>query len=342
MSKYKILYNDKVILVTGGTGYFGKNFVSYLLNNYSPSKVIIYSRDEQKQYHLQNDYKDHKNFKLLRFFIGDVRDLQRLSLAMKNVDIVIHAAALKHVPATEYNPMECVKTNVLGAQNIIESSFLNNTKKILALSTDKAANPINIYGASKLVSDKLFVAANNMVGKSKTAFSVVRYGNVFGSTGSVLPHFIKILKNNGKFFPITHDEMTRFIISISEGINFVSKSLEEMKGGEIFVPKIPSIKITDLALALSKKLPRKIIGIRAGEKIHEILCPRDDSHLTLEFNDYYIIVPSINFYGNKNNFLKNKKGEIGKKVRDGFQYDSQNNKYFLTVDKIKEMLKKIS
>jgi UDP-N-acetylglucosamine 4,6-dehydratase len=335
------MFNNKDILITGGTGYFGRNFISHLLKNYKPSKIIIFSRDEQKQYHLQNEFKDHKNKNILRFFIGDVRDQQRLDMAFNKIDIVIHAAALKHVPAAEYNPMECVKTNILGAQNIIESSLRNGVKKVIALSTDKAANPINIYGASKLVSDKLFVAANNLAGKKKVIFSVVRYGNVFGSTGSVVPFFKGILESNLKFFPITDEKMTRFIITIQEGIDFVIRSLQEMKGGEIFIPKIPSMKILDLAKSFSEKYPIKFIGMRPGEKLHEILCPKDSAHLTLEFKDYYIITPSILFYGKKNIFTKNNSGEKGKKVLTDFEYESASNSSYLSVNEIKRMLKKV-
>ena len=335
------MFNKKNILITGGTGFFGQHFVTYIINNFKPSRVIIFSRDEQKQYQLQNKLKNHQNFNLLRFFLGDVRDLSRLSLAMNNIDLVVHAAALKHVPAAEYNPTECVKTNIIGAQNVIEASLANKVNKIMALSTDKAANPINIYGASKLVSDKLFIAANNMVGKNNISFSIVRYGNVFASTGSVVPFFKKILTSKEKYIPITDPNMTRFVITIEEGIKFVVKAISEMTGGEIFIPKIPSMKITDLAKAISEKHKIKIIGIRSGEKLHEILCPRDDAHLTMEYKDYYIIMPSIQFYDNKNKFLKNKKGIEGKKVNSNFQYDSANNNHFLKVNEIKNMLKNL-
>lgn len=335
------MFNNKNILITGGTGYFGQNFVNYIINKFKPSRIVIFSRDEQKQYHLQNQLKNHKNFNLLRFFIGDVRDLSRLSLAMNNIDLVVHAAALKHVPAAEYNPTECVKTNILGAQNVIEACLANRVSRVMALSTDKAANPINIYGASKLVSDKLFIAANNMVGKNDISFSIVRYGNVFASTGSVVPFFKKILASKEKYIPITDPDMTRFVITIEEGIKFVVTAISEMKGGEIFIPKIPSMKITDLAKAFSEKHKIKIIGIRSGEKLHEILCPKDDAHLTMEYEDYYIITPSIQFYDNKNKFLKNKKGIVGKKVKNNFQYDSLNNNHFLNIKEIKKMLKNI-
>jgi len=335
------MFNKKNILVTGGTGFFGQYFISHLMDNYNPSRIVIFSRDEQKQYQLQNKFKGHKNKNILRFFIGDVRDQQRLNMAFSNIDIVVHAAALKHVPAAEYNPMECVKTNILGAQNVIEAALNSGVNKVIALSTDKAANPINIYGASKLVSDKLFVAANNLVGKKRIIFSVVRYGNVFGSTGSVVPFFRSIIQSNKNFFPITDKKMTRFIITIQEGINFVIKALKEMKGGEIFIPKIPSMKILDLAKSFSEKYSIKIIGIRPGEKLHEILCPKDSAHLTLEFKDYYIITPSILFYGKKNIFTKNNSGEKGKRVPIDFEYDSASNDTFLSVSKIKKMLKKL-
>lgn len=335
------MFNKKNILVTGGTGYFGQNFINHLMNSYKPSRIVIFSRDEQKQYQLQNKFKDHKNKKILRFFIGDVRDLQRLNMAFSNINIVVHAAALKHVPAAEYNPMECVKTNILGAQNVIEAALNNAVEKVVALSTDKAANPINIYGASKLVSDKLFVSANNLVGKRKIAFSVVRYGNVFGSTGSVVPFFRNIMETNIKTFPITHEKMTRFIITIQEGIDFVIRALKEMKGGEIFIPKIPSMKILDLAKSFSEKKSINVIGMRPGEKLHEILCPKDSAHLTIEFKDYYIITPSILFYGKKNIFIKNNSGEKGKKVSTNFEYESASNSTFLSVNKIKIMLNRI-
>lgn len=334
------MFKNKNILVTGGTGYFGKNFVKHLITSHSPKRVVIFSRDEQKQYNFQNELKNKKKFKSLRFFIGDVRDIQRLNLAMKNIDIVIHAAALKHVPAAEYNPMECVKTNILGAQNVIETCLQNKVQKVIALSTDKAANPINIYGASKLVSDKLFTAANNLVGKNKIIFSVVRYGNVFDSTGSVVPYFKSLMKSKKSYIPITHPKMTRFVISIEEGIKFVIEALKVMRGGEIFVPKLPSIRIMDLAKAFSTSKNIKIIGIRSGEKLHEVLCPRDDAHLTFEFKNYYIIFPSIKFFKENKKDQKNLIGS-GKKVKNDFQYDSANNINYLNITQIKKMIKNI-
>ncbi len=264
--------NNKSILITGGTGSFGKKFTKTILSNYKPKKIIIYSRDELKQYEMEQLFSKKEN-ELIRYFIGDVRDSERLKMAMKNVDVVIHAAALKHVPAGEYNPMETVKTNIIGGQNVIDAAINCSVKKVIALSTDKAANPINLYGASKLASDKLFVAANNLLGDSDSVFSVVRYGNVVGSRGSVVPFFNSLIDNNSKFLPITDKRMTRFWITLQEGVNFVLKNLERMHGGEIFVPKIPSIYITDLASAMAPNLKQKIIGIRPGEKIHEIMYP---------------------------------------------------------------------
>ncbi len=272
------MFNGKNILITGGTGSFGKKYTKILLERYKPNKIIIYSRDELKQYEMAQEY----SHKCMRYFIGDVRDKDRLNKAMKDVDYVIHAAALKHVPIAEYNPMECIKTNINGAQNVIDSAIENKVKKVIALSTDKAANPVNLYGATKLASDKLFVAANNLVGKQDIKFSVVRYGNVVCSRGSVIPFFQKLIAEGSKELPITDERMTRFLITLEQGVEFVLKNFERMQGGEIFVPKIPSIKIVDLAKTLAPNLPYKIIGIRPGEKLHEIMCPSDDSHLTLE------------------------------------------------------------
>jgi UDP-N-acetylglucosamine 4,6-dehydratase len=314
------MFNNKNILITGGTGSFGKKYTEIILSKYKPNKIIIYSRDELKQYEMAQSFND----KCMRYFIGDVRDKSRLKEAMDDVDFVIHAAALKHVPVAEYNPMECIKTNIDGAQNVIEAAISNNVEKVIALSTDKAANPINLYGATKLASDKLFIAANNMVGKRNTRFAVVRYGNVIGSRGSVIPFFKKIISQGATEIPITDEKMTRFLITLEDGVNFVLKNFERMHGGEIFIPKIPSIKITDLAKALAPNLPHKIIGIRPGEKLHEIMCPSDDSHLTLEFNDHFVIKPTIQFI-NENDFTINKLNEKGTPVKQGFEYNSGNN-----------------
>ena len=328
----------KTILVTGGTGSFGKKFVKTVLDRYSIKKLIIYSRDELKQYEMQMSLKDPDN--KLRFFIGDVRDLTRLKLAMRNVDIVVHAAALKQVPAAEYNPMECIKTNINGANNVIEAAIACNVEKVIALSTDKAANPINLYGATKLCSDKLFTAANNLVGESKTRFSIVRYGNVSGSRGSVVPFFRKLKEEKAEFIPITDFNMTRFWISLTQGVEFVLKSLVRMHGGEVFVPKIPSIKISDLATAIAPDLPQKEIGIRPGEKIHELMCPKDDALHVLEFEDFFIIKPSvvINMVDPDQVYIKTCCNEKGKPVAKDFEYNSYNNPIYMDVEQIREFL----
>jgi len=330
------MFNNKNILITGGTGSFGKKYTETLLEKYKPNKIIIYSRDELKQYEMAQEYND----KCMRYFIGDVRDKDRLSKAMKDVDYVIHAAALKHVPIAEYNPMECIKTNINGAQNVIDACIDNGVKKAIALSTDKAANPVNLYGATKLASDKLFVAANNLIGTQKISFSVVRYGNVIGSRGSVIPYFKKLLNNGATKLPITDIKMTRFFITLEDGVTFVLKNFERMQGGEIFIPKIPSMKITDLANAMAPNLPNDIIGIRPGEKLHEIMCPADDSHLTLEFDDHYVITPTIQFSGERD-FTKNLLGEVGLYVPQGFEYNSGNNDVWLSQDKLVEIIKDI-
>ena len=329
------MLNGKSILITGGTGSFGHRYVSTLLEMYNLKRLVIYSRDELKQYDMEMKFKKNKNYssKVLRFFIGDVRDRSRLKEAMRDIDIVIHAAALKQVPAAEYNPMECVKTNIHGAENVIQAALSNNVEKVIALSTDKAANPINLYGATKLASDKLFVAANNMSG-GRTKFSVVRYGNVVGSRGSVVPLFDKLIREGADSLPITHEEMTRFWISLQEGVDFVLKNMERMQGGEVFVPKIPSVHIVDLAKAMGPSLAVKIIGIRSGEKLHEIMCPADDSHLTVEFDDYFVITPSIVFFSRENDFTSNSLGEVGKIVKQGTEYNSGTNSHFLTVEEI--------
>ncbi|MCE2595564.1 UDP-N-acetylglucosamine 4,6-dehydratase (inverting) [Motilimonas cestriensis] len=327
------MFNNKSILITGGTGSFGKHFVRTLLAQYTPKKIIIFSRDELKQFEMQQEF----NAPCMRYFIGDVRDSERLNRAMNKVDFVIHAAALKQVPAAEYNPMECIKTNINGAENVINAALDNNVKKVIALSTDKAANPVNLYGATKLASDKLFVAANNMAGGHDSYFSVVRYGNVVGSRGSVVPFFHKLLDNQSDHLPITHPEMTRFWLTLDQGIAFVIKSFYRMKGGELFVPKIPSVKITDLAKAMAPHLEQKIIGIRPGEKLHEVMCPADDSYHTYEFEDHFVIAPSITFNSRSNTFDKNNLNEQGQLVTPGFEYNSSNNSDFLTVEQLLEL-----
>ncbi|UPW20182.1 UDP-N-acetylglucosamine 4,6-dehydratase (inverting) [Agarivorans sp. TSD2052] len=327
------MFNDKQILITGGTGSFGKKFVKLLLQEYRPKRVIIYSRDELKQYEMQQQF----NQSCMRYFIGDVRDRDRITMAMRGVDYVIHAAALKQVPAAEYNPMECIKTNINGAENVINAALHNKVRKIIALSTDKAANPINLYGATKLASDKLFVAANNIAGDQETSFSVVRYGNVVGSRGSVVPFFQKLIDEGAESLPITHEDMTRFWITLEQGVQFVVDNFKRMHGGEIFVPKIPSVKITDLAKAMAPNLTTNIIGIRPGEKLHEVMCPADDSYHTFEFDDHYVIAPSISFSSRTNDFQKNALGEGGKKVEVGMEYNSLSNPHYLTIEQIKEL-----
>lgn len=319
------MFNNKSILITGGTGSFGKRYTKTLLERYQPKKIIIFSRDELKQFEMQQVF----NAPCMRYFIGDVRDKYRLEEAMEGVDFVIHAAALKQVPAAEYNPMECIKTNINGAENVIRAAIKNNVSKIIALSTDKAANPINLYGATKLASDKLFVAANNIAGNKPIRFSVVRYGNVIGSRGSVVPFFRKLIDQGAEELPITHEEMTRFMITLQQGVDFVLKNFERMHGGEIFVPKIPSMNMVELAKAMAPTLPQKIVGIRPGEKMHEIMCPADDSHLTLEFNDHFVICPTIQF-SYASDFSENRLGEKGIKVPMGFEYQSGTNTQWLS------------
>jgi UDP-N-acetylglucosamine 4,6-dehydratase len=326
------MFKDKSILITGGTGSFG-NIVTRLLLEHHPRRIIIYSRDELKQYEMQQIY----NAPCMRYFLGDVRDVERLQEAMQEVDLVIHAAALKQVPASEYNPMECIKTNIYGAENVIKAAMHNNVRKVIALSTDKAANPINLYGATKLASDKLFIAANNMVGRRDIRFAVVRYGNVIGSRGSVIPFFRKLIREQAGELPITHPDMTRFLISLQQGGEFVLNSFRRMHGGEIFVPKLPSVKITELASALAPDLPQKTIGIRSGEKLHEIMCPSDDSHLTLEFDDHYLIAPSIRFTF-KVDYSINCLNERGKPVAAGFEYHSGNNPQCLNASQILQLI----
>jgi UDP-N-acetylglucosamine 4,6-dehydratase/5-epimerase len=326
------MFNDKTILITGGTGSFGRRFIRTLLNNYTAKKLIVYSRDELKQYEMAQEF-DHES---MRYFLGDVRDRDRLFQAMNGVDFVVHAAALKQVPAAEYNPMECIKTNIHGAENVIHAALARDVQKVIALSTDKAANPINLYGATKLASDKLFVAANNMAGGHATRFSVVRYGNVVGSRGSVVPFFRKLLEDGAKALPITDERMTRFWITLDQGVDFVIKSFARMRGGEILIPQIPSIRIVDLAEAMAPGIERKIVGIRPGEKLHEIMCPSDDSHLTLRFADHYVIQPTIQ-YNAAVDFVENRLGERGAAVELDFEYHSGTNPRFLNLDELRKL-----
>ena len=324
--------NNKTILVTGGTGSFGKKFIQTVLESYEPKKVIVYSRDELKQFEMQEYWPDEDP---MRYFIGDVRDLPRLKMAMDGVDIVIHAAALKQVPAAEYNPFEAVKTNVIGGQNVIEAALSRGAKKVISLSTDKAAAPINLYGATKLTSDKLFISANNYKGERDLKFSVVRYGNVMGSRGSVIPYFQKMKKNG--ILPITDKRMTRFNITLQEGVDFVIKCLEKMWGGELFVPKIPSYRILDVAEAIAPDAKRVIIGIRPGEKLHEEMITQTDALNTLIFDDYFVILPSTSLW-DIDKFRKESDASVGKMCEYGFSYNSGTNEQFLTVGELKQLI----
>ena len=332
------MLNNKTILVTGGTGSFGQKFIKTVLEKFKPRKIIVYSRDELKQFQMQKSdfFKQYPN--LVRYFIGDVRDFMRLKMAMENVDIVIHAAALKQVPACEYNPFEAVKTNIIGGQNVIDAAMQSGVKKVVALSTDKACAPINIYGATKLTSDKLFVAANNYKGEKDIKFSVVRYGNVMGSRGSVIPFFMEKKKEGA--IPITDLEMTRFNITLSQGVGYVMFALEKMWGGELFVPKIPSYRIVDLAKAVAPETKIYTIGRRAGEKIHEEMISTTDSLHTVEFSNYYVILPS---YVNDNKewmekFRLESNGKPGKFCDKGFSYNSGTNENFLSIEQIRDLI----
>ena len=327
------MFNNKSILITGGTGSFGKRFVSYLLKHYQPQKLIIYSRDELKQFEMQQVF----DAPCMRYFIGDVRDKERMISAMRDVDFVVHAAALKQVPAAEYNPNECIKTNINGAQNVIDAAIATNVSRVIALSTDKAANPVNLYGATKLASDKLFVAANNMSGAKGPRFSVVRYGNVVGSRGSVVPFYRSLLEQGKTSLPVTHAEMTRFWITLDEGVEFVVRNFQRMQGGEIFVPKIPSVSILDLVESMSGTRDHDLVGIRPGEKLHEVMVPEEMAHHSLEFDDHYVITPAILFFEKNINYKRNKLGEIGKPVEDKFEYHSGTNPHFLSVEELRKL-----
>jgi UDP-N-acetylglucosamine 4,6-dehydratase/5-epimerase len=331
------MFDNKSLLITGGTGSFGQKFIKALLAEWQPSRVIVFSRDELKQYEMQQTF----NAPCMRYFLGDVRDANRLRQAMRGVDYVVHAAALKQVPAAEYNPTECIRTNVNGAENVISAAIECGVEKVVALSTDKAASPINLYGATKLLSDKLFVAANNTVGQRQTRFAVVRYGNVVGSRGSVVPFFRKLLADGAQSLPITDDRMTRFWITLDHGVDFVMKAFERMHGGELFVPKIPSVRIVDLASAMAPDVSQRIVGIRPGEKLHEMMIARDDSINTLEFDDHYVIMPSIRFVGT-DDYAKNGLGEIGTRAAEDFEYTSDNNGHFLSVDELLALDKQIA
>lgn len=326
------MFNGKSVLISGGTGSFGRAFLHTLLALHQPKRVVIFSRDELKQYEMQQEF----NAPCMRYFIGDVRDADRLKQAMRGIDYVVHAAALKHVPAAEYNPTECIRTNVVGAENIINAAIENGVQKVIALSTDKASSPINLYGATKLLSDKLFVAANNITGEHKTRFSVVRYGNVVGSRGSVLPFFRKLIREGAVELPITDARMTRFWITLQNGVDFVLQSFQRMHGGELFVPKIPSANIVDLATAMAPQLPQRSIGIRPGEKLHEMMISRDDSRHAFEFSQHYVIAPSINF-NVRTDYQVDGLGEVGCPVSEHFEYVSDTNPHFLSIDDLRQL-----
>lgn len=333
------IFNDKTILVTGGTGTFGKKFILYLLEKSKCKKIIIFSRDEFKQYNLKEEIPSKYHNKI-RFFLGDVRDSQRMLQVTKNVNFLVHAAAIKQVPASEYNPSEAIKTNIEGAQNVIEACLENNVTNIIALSTDKAVNPINLYGATKLVSDKLFIAANNLSNNKLSNFSVVRYGNVMNSRGSVIPFFNELSKNRKNKIPITDKKMTRFWISTTEAVKFVCNSFSLMKGGEIFIPKLPSIKIIDLAKAIAPNNKIEYVGLRPGEKITEVLCGPDSQHEILEFKNYFVQTPSFNFIDANKNYQISKNFETAKKVKLDFVYDSSTNPVILNTNQIKKLILK--
>lgn len=331
------MLNNKTILITGGTGSFGKKFLEKIFENYSPQKVIIYSRDEFKQSVMKMEYANIVDMDKVRFFIGDVRDKERLYRAFDGVDYVIHAAAMKQVPTCEYNPFEAIKTNIHGAQNVIDAALDRGVEKVVALSTDKAVNPINLYGGTKLVSDKLFIAANAYKGNNyKTTFSVVRYGNVAGSRGSVIPIFKNIIENGDRELPITDMRMTRFWITLDQGVELVFKALTESKGGETYISKIPSFRIDELANAMCPDVKLREIGIREGEKLHEVMVTKDDSLTTYEYDKHYIIYPHFEWWNFEKFFTQG-----GKLVEEGFEYNSGTNKEWLDVEKLRELLKKI-
>lgn len=330
------MLNDKTILVTGGTGSFGKKFLKMVFERYNPKKVIIYSRDEFKQSVMKTEFQNLEYIKKVRFFIGDVRDKERLKRALKGVDYVIHAAAMKQVPTCEYNPLEAVKTNINGAQNVIDACLDCGVKKAVALSTDKAVNPINLYGGTKLVSDKLFIAANAYTGEEGTKFSIVRYGNVAGSRGSVIPIFENIIKSGGTELPVTDFRMTRFFITLEQGVELVFKALEESRGGETYISKIPSFYITDLAKAMLPDCTMREVGIREGEKLHEVMVTHDDSRMTYEYDRHYIIYPNFEWMK-----LEKYLGEGGRLVEEGFEYNSGANKEWLDAEQLRAELEKI-
>ena len=320
------------VLITGGTGSFGSNFLNRVLATHNPARVVVFSRDEHKHHELEHSLDPAERDKV-RHFIGDVRDRDRLVTAMHGIDYVIHAAALKHVPLAEYNPFECIQTNVIGAENVAQAAILANVKKVIALSTDKAANPVNLYGASKLASDKIFIAANNVAGSAATRFSVVRYGNVVNSRGSVIPFFRKLIEEGADHLPITDMRMTRFLITLDQGVEFVLSSLATMQGGEIFVPKIPSVRISDLARVIAPDIEQRVVGVRPGEKLHEIMISSDDARNTVEMDDHYVIEPSFVFWSRSRTPI-----EGGQPVPEAFTYSSDGNPWFLSEAEIRELI----
>lgn len=326
------MFDGKSLLITGGTGSFGKAFIRRMLSTYRPRKLVVFSRDEFKQYEMQQVFPERK-YDCMRYYLGDVRDFERLKQAFNGIDYVVHAAALKHVPAAEYNPFECIKTNVYGAENVINAAIYSGVKRVVALSTDKAANPINLYGATKFASDRLFVAANLISGQAKTIFSVVRYGNVLGSRGSVVPLFEKLIAQNQKTLPITDLRMTRFWITLDQGVNFVIRCLQQMEGGELFVPKIPSMRIVDLAKALAPDCEFQEVGIRPGEKIHEVMITADDARNTMELDDCYVIQPPFHWW-DRSWLLE----RGAKPVPEDFVYASHKNSDILTPERLRKML----
>ena len=339
MTKEKIKFDtarvdlsDKAVLVTGGTGSFGRHFVKTVLASHNPKRLIVFSRDEAKQHDMAQDFTAEEK-EVLRFFIGDVRDRDRLEMAMREIDVVIHAAALKQVPAAEYNPFECIKTNVHGAENVVQAAIRTGVKQVVALSTDKAASPINLYGASKLASDKIFVAANNLSGSVGTRFSVVRYGNVLGSRGSVVPFFQKLIAEGAKTLPITDLRMTRFLVTLDQGVAFVLSCFSMMRGGEIFIPKIPSMKMVDMATALAPDLSHEVVGIRPGEKLHEVMITEDDAVTTVELSDRYVIEPAIHLWDGESSV-----SDGSKPVAEGFRYASNTNEDWLDAEALRELM----
>ena len=326
-------FDGASVLVTGGSGSFGKAFIATLLTKSKVRRLVVFSRDELKQFEMQQAFRHLDTDGRLRYFIGDVRDEGRLLIAFRGVDYVVHAAALKQVPAAEYNPFECIRTNVVGAENVVQACLKTGVKRVIALSTDKAANPINLYGASKLASDKIFVAANHLSGRDGTSFAVVRYGNVVGSRGSVVPFFRDLVAQGTDHLPITDPRMTRFWITLEKGVEFVCSCMDIMKGGEIFVPKIPSMKVTDLAAALAPRLEQRVVGIRPGEKLHEVMITEDDARSTLDLGDRYVIEPSIVFSDRQNAARR------GKPVAEGFRYASDTNDHWLTQEQLLDLVK---